>query len=1058
MKTCFVLIGLCLTLSLPGQQDLRFQHFNINHGLSQNSVTCINNDVFGFLWIGTFDGLCRYDGYEFKTYRSEPGNPRSIRSNSINTIFRDLQGKLWIGTLGGGLYSYDPAIDGFRYYELGLSKNNVRSIHQDTDSSFWIGTNSGLVNYDPFTGNKKIYAYESGNPFTPGDNTILALDIDEQGNIWIGTQRGGLNKLDRSSEKFSRYTHIMAGKQELLLDEVTQLEFIDQGKLLVGTKNHGLLEMNTAEESFKILINDQNKPEIRGELNFTTVDALFFENDSICWVGMLGGGLLKYNTARGSFIPSFQDEEIPFSLSRNAVSAVFVDQQENLWVGTIDGGLNFSNQKRKDFDFFIHQPSDPKSLSRSSVLSILEDSKGNIWVGTDEGGLNVKPPWSSEFRRFKSGSENDHSTIHHVITSLCEDKQGNIVIGTPSNGISIFHPESERFTHYTSENSGLKNNWIFTLMEDSGGRLWLGTNGGGLIQFDPESGNSAQYLSRIENLSSISNDYVTCITEKEDSVLWVGTWEGLNLFDRKNKNFKRYFYGAENPYSLPNNGITCLHLDSRKNLWVGTYSGLALYNPQLDGFINFTEREGLPNNVIAAIEEDREGKLWVSTYKGLSKLDMADTSFSNFNLGAEIEGNQFTIRSSTKSSSGDLYFGNINGLFRIRPERLRLDSSLAKVVLTDFKLFNKSVVSDSLSPLSAGILQSSEVELKHSQHSFSIDFVAINFNVSSQAAYRYILEGFDTEWIIDPPARTAVYTNVPPGNYTFRVMASNSDGVWSEHATSLNINIIPAFYQTLAFRLALILFLILLSASIPLLRVRSIKRQKIHLEEVVQKRTKEVVKQKEEIEVQANSIRKANKDIIHKNIELSYQKDKIQNQAKHIEEMNQLLQKKADNLQLHLHEISEKRVMQKSVSFEEFKEIYPDDQACYNFLRELRSARPFECHKCHSREYYPSEGHHFRRCKSCGYREPLSYNTIFYRIKFPILKAFYILYLVSTGRELTIDDLSEVVNLRRETCWSFRNKVMDVMKTRKRFRNPKEGWKELIIIPKQKGNGKENYD
>ena len=579
-----------------------------------------------------------------------------------------------------------------------------------------------------------------------------------------------------------------------------------------------------------------------------------------------------------------------------------------------------------------------------------------------------------------------------------------------------------------------------------------------MIHFDLESDTSVQFLFNIDNINSISNDYVTCIAQSIDSSLWVGTWEGLNHFDSERKDFRRYFYGAENPNSLPNNGITCMLFDSRGDLWVGTYSGLGLYNPETDGFTSFTEREGLPNNVVAAIEEDEQGYLWISTYKGLSKLDMADTTFTNFDLGGEVSGNQFTVRSSTKTSDGYLYFGNINGLYRINPELLLVDSSDARVILTDFKLFNKSVVIDSVSPLTSSIMQTDRLELKHFQHSFSIDFVSINFNVSGQSDYRYILEGFDPEWVNNPPARTAVYTNVPPGNYVFRVMASNSDGLWSDQATTLEIKIIPAFYQTMVFRIAVLLFLILVSASIPLIRYRSVKRQKIILEKEVRQRTREVVKQKEEIEQQANSIRKAHKDIIHKNIELSFQKEEIENQSRHIEEMNRLLQKKADNLVLHLHEISEKRVMQKNVSFEEFREIYPDDEACYAFLRELRSTQPFDCHKCHSSEYYPSEGHHFRRCKSCGYREPLTYNTIFYRIKFPILKAFYILYLVSAGRELTIDDLSELVNLRRETCWTFRNKVMDVMKTRKRFRNPREGWKELVMIPRQMRNGKEKYE
>lgn len=1058
MRLLIFICCISITAGLLGQQEIMFRQYNINDGLPQNSVTCMNNDAYGFLWIGTFDGLCRYDGYEFKTYHSDPNRKHSLRSNSIHTLYRDMEGSLWIGTLGGGLSRYDSNIDGFVYYELGLSKNNVRAIRQDPDSTFWIGTNNGLVHFDPVAGKKQIYSYESGNSNSPSDNAVNAIEIDPAGNIWIGTQKGGLNVLNRSSDRFIRIASGELNQDGERLKEINTLMFLDDQTLLIGTQNFGLLSFNILSGAFQRLVNQNHKPDIREDLNFVTVKALYPENDTLFWIGMLGGGLLRYDFPNRTFDASFHNNNLSSSLSRNAVSSVYKDFQDNLWVGTIDGGLNFSNMKQKEYEHFTNQPSNPGSLSHNSILSVLEDSEKNLWVGTDEGGLNVMFHPQADFRRFNSGSNDRFSTIHHVIRSLCEDRKGNIIIGTPSNGLSVYNRATKEFKHYNTSNSDLESDWIFAVMEDHSGEIWLGTNGGGLIHFDLETGSSLQYLFDIDDITTISNDYVTCLQETDSVNLWLGTWEGLNKFDREKNQFKRYFYTAENLNSLPNNEITCLHQDSRNNLWIGTYSGLCLYKPEIDGFISFTERDGLPNNVICSMEEDDEGNLWISTYKGLSKFSVSDTTFTNFNLGMGLHGNQFTVGASSHTSDGELLFGSINGLYKFDPNRLRVDSTRARVLLTDFKLFNKSVTIDSISPLKASIMRTTDITLNHHQHSFSIDFVAVNFNLSNQCSYRYILEGFDMEWIGDSPNRTAVYTNVPPGDYNFKVLASNSDGVWSQQPTMLSISIIPAFYQTALFRVGTVLLLVLLSASVPLLRYQSIKRQKNHLELVVNERTREVVHQKEELEQQAHTLKKANMDILHKNIELSYQKEEIENQSAHIEEMNRLLQMKADNLVAHLHEISEKRVMQKSVSFDEFREIYPDDQACYQLLRELKNPHPFDCQKCNSNEYYPSEGHYFRRCKSCGYREPLTNNTIFYRIKFPILKAFYILYLVSTGRELTIDDLSEVVILRRETCWSFRNKVMAVMKTRQRFKNPKEGWKELILIPRRQRPAKNQAD
>jgi hypothetical protein len=297
--------------------------------------------------------------------------------------------------------------------------------------------------------------------------------------------------------------------------------------------------------------------------------------------------------------------------------------------------------------------------------------------------------------------------------------------------------------------------------------------------------------------------------------------------------------------------------------------------------------------------------------------------------------------------------------------------------------------------------------------------------------------------------RAANYTNVPPGKYTFRVIASNNDGIWEEEGIALNIIIHPPYWATWWFRILVTILAVSIALLIHQLRVYNIKRQKKNLEKEVRIRTKEVVRQKSEIEIQADSLRKANKEIIDKNITLEFQKEEIETQAQEIRRMNVLLRSRNINLTRDVKEKSKALVMQKRVTFEEFREIYTDDEACLSFIRELKSTYEFECPNCHHDGFYELFGHNFRRCKKCGYRESITVNTIFYRLKFPVVKAFYILYLVSTGRELTVDELSELISLRRETCWAFRNKVMDIMRTRKRFKNPREGWKELILLPEK---------
>jgi hypothetical protein len=396
-------------------------------------------------------------------------------------------------------------------------------------------------------------------------------------------------------------------------------------------------------------------------------------------------------------------------------------------------------------------------------------------------------------------------------------------------------------------------------------------------------------------------------------------------------------------------------------------------------------------------------------------------------------------------------YGGIQGLTWFNPDSIIEDTILPAVEFTGFKLYNKPVLIGAKgSPLQASIWEIDRLNLKYNQATFTFEFVALNYSASTKCRYRYMLENFDKGWIECGNARSASYTNVPPGRYRFRVIASNSDGYWNTEGKTLSIIISQPPWKQAWVRIIAVLVAagsVLLAHSI---RVNQIKKQKLILESQVERRTRQVQEQKEELQLQAGRLEKANLEILNKNIHLEFQNDEIERQAGEIKRMNLLLRKRNEDLSQNVKDLSRARVMEKRVSYDEFREIYPDDDSCYQLIRELKQGESFECAHCQAREFYTlEEGPSFRRCKKCGYREPVTSNTIFFRIKFPVVKAFYILYLVSSGRDLTIEELSRLIDLRKETCWAFRNKIKEMMTGRKRLENPNEGWKELILLPRK---------
>jgi len=1028
-----------------GQRILQFETYNTDNGISDNTVFAISQDRQGYIWIGTSDGLNRFDGKYFRIFRLARPIPGALQNNTISVLFSDSRGILWIGTRGGGLYRYNSQSENFTFVDLNLKLNVIRTISEDRSGKLWIGTNEGLIRFNVENNTRYIYANDPRNTNSISDNYINAIAQDSAGIIWIGTASRGLVRLDTTRNQFTSFTKT---NSQLADNEITSL-FLTGNDLWIGSEEHGMIRYFIRENRFMQIpyLIEEFKP---GALAQKRVKTIQKADNTHLWIGTLGGGLSLFNTITQSFVHYRHLETDYSTLSKNSVMSVFTDVQNNLWVGTVGGGLNFSDNNRKKIELIRANAMNPNSLSKSSVLSILPDGQ-DIWIGTDEGGINVMNRKTGKFSFFMHDPSNPSSPGHHVVSSLCRDHSGHIWIGYMDNGIDRWDPANNRFIHFRNkplDPNSLSNNSVFCIYEDREGLLWIGTNGGGLNQFNQEKNLIKYFVKEESDSNSLSNNYVTSILQDGNGTLWVGTYEGLNRFIDGNRTFIRYLHDAVNPNSISSNEITCIVETTTRDLWIGTYGGLNRFNPETGNFKVYTTRQGLPSNVICGITEDNHGNLWISTYLGIAMLNPRKESFKLYDKSDGLQGNQFNPRAFAKMSSGEIILGGSNGLNIFHPDSIHDNLYLPAIYLTSLKILNKTVLVNDKSPLKKSLAETKSIILNYKQNALTFEFTALNFSSSTKCRYKYILENFDKSWIDNEDRRSANYTNLPPGNYVFRVQASNNDGLWNTTGTSLKVLIRPPFWKTWWFRFFVLSFILGSSLSLHAYRVSNIKKQNIILETKVRKRTDEVVQQKEQILEQATFLQNANNEIIRKNIHLEFQKDEIERQAGEIRRMNYLLQRKNEDLTLNVQELSIARVMQKRVTYEEFREIYPNDESCLALLRELKEPHPFVCKNCHNSSFSPLTGVFIRRCKECGYREPLSSNTIFYRIKFPITKAFYILYLVSSGRNLTVDELSLLISLRKETCWAFRNKVKEVMQQRKKYLHSAEGWKELILIRK----------
>jgi ligand-binding sensor domain-containing protein/putative methionine-R-sulfoxide reductase with GAF domain len=874
---CFFSAIAMLSFGQVISSDAPFVHYTSSDGLSQQVVRSIVQDQEGFIWIGTEDGLNKFDGYDFKQFRSIRNDNTSLPDNFIYALYPSSDGGIWIGTNSAGLAKYDPVSAEFMRYSTdpnnpsALKGERIYTLYEDADGIVWVGTyNGGMARFDPQTGLFKNYIAD-GKPGSILSNMVVGIQRSSDGTLWVRTS-DALQKFEEQTETF-----IHVDVPVLMPDlEMRGSFYIDEDDKIWTSLGAAILVVDAKTEQYDIVpfSNFDNE-------GLTLLKIIPFNKDYL-WVSSLANGLFLFNKETNQAVSFRHNEGRPSSISSGGIVALLQDRSGSLWTGGLVSGISKLNINRKKFHHYKSKPEDPSTIRGNTVRSMLIDSQNNMWVGymTDPNALLDKLVFTNDkYELLNSSTVNLGDAIG--VTCLLEDSNGNIWVGTWGAGIHIL-PYGDTLGKYEIRNTGMENSLsddiIQAFYEDRFGNIWIGTETA-LDLYNPQTGEIKNFFHDPENDNSLAQYGVQANTIVEDAYgcMWIGTWGGLtrmipkdntvNSFDVE-YDFVRYNHDPENENTISDNRIISLYYDKfidENEIYAGTY-GSGLNRIKFDPEDNtaytveiYTRNEGLSNDVVYTILSDNNGELWVSTNSGLNKFNPNDNSFNVYDVNDGLQGNQFFWGARFKTVNGELMFGGLNGFNLFNPDDIVSDQTIPSVVFTDLKVLNKSVgVGEKINKnviLEKGINRSEKITLTHRENVFTIEFAGLHYAFPDNNHYRYMMEGFDEDFIeVDSRKRFASYTNLDPGVYTFKVDASNYDGVWTNDPIELEIYIKPPFWKRWWFRIMVLLLLIYGVYQFIQRRMEMVKRDKEILEgkikqgeKIIEEKVQEVDKQQEEI-------------------------------------------------------------------------------------------------------------------------------------------------------------------------------------------------------------------
>jgi signal transduction histidine kinase/ligand-binding sensor domain-containing protein len=860
ISSCLLTALICFsgTLGIEAQPKyIRFEHLTINDGLSSNRIRCIYRDSKDYLWMGTDIGLDKYDSYQVKNYRHGDGQFGEISSDVLICIYEDSKKNLWFGT-NDGLNLYDREKDNFRVFknepadDNSISSNCITGMVEDKEKNLWTISDGNCLNkFVPGTQTFIRYPFEKGkNYLNPRPSKMIG--VDSKGYIWIVSLTRGIRRFDPRSEQFTLFDDPSIDFGNNYYKSI----FIDkQDKIWISTDGNGFFSFDPVSKKFEHF---NSLADGKGTNQNMVLDILP-EDDRYLLLAVDQGGINRFDKVTNTFEYIVYDEENNNGLNNNGIWCLYKDREGIIWIGTSGGGINYYIPKKERFDLFVHNGNNPRSLSYNFTGCFYEDHTGDIWIGTDGGGVNVYDPVTGNFKIFKHDPLNPNSISGNVIRGIAEDKDHNIWIGTWDAGLNKYDRKTGRFIHFMPErndSSTISGKNIYNLFIDHNNILWLSIYNTGIDLFDLKKGVFRRFRTGANQYKSISGDNSWFFFEDHDNKMWICTQNGLDLYDSLTSTFRVYYF--------PDNDIGAFYKDRTGNLWVGTNTKGMFRCDELGNIINtYDKTNGLPNNRIHAITEDNQGNLWISSNKGISRFERSAGKFRNYSKEDGLQGDQFYQQSFLKTRKGEIYFGGYNGFNSFNPDSMQDNRFIPPVYITDFRIFNKPVIyAVPGAQFPKHISEEKEIRLNWKQSVFSFSFAAINYNHPNKNQYKYIMEGFETEWNnTDASRRYVTYTNLDPGTYYFKVKATNNDGIWNENETSLRIIILPPWWATLWFRLIAFSVAIFILAFFYYSRMNRLKNQKVLLEELVAIKTSELTQKQEMILLQDENLKINNKKL-----------------------------------------------------------------------------------------------------------------------------------------------------------------------------------------------------
>jgi PAS domain S-box-containing protein len=887
MKEAFLFSALLITWfgAIAQTEKMSFKKLTPEMGLSHGDVICFYQDHEGYMWIGTADGLNKYDGVTFTVYKHKLRDSTSLPNSCVVGIYEDRKNNLWVATATpDGLCRYNRETDNFEkifytddrnnkleniintFFEDNTDKLwvstsngifwfdtekkifhpcftdtygkdilvNFNEIHQDKSGILWFisedQVNGGIIKYNPVT--EETDRYNTQHPiFKLKENPVYSFLIDNQDNIWIGGYSTGLTMINEHSKTIINYQKEINNHNSLSNNFVQSLELSSDGKIFIGTNGGGLNIFDPLTKKFEHYTENEEE----GSVLSSTINTIYRGKDGIMWLACWGRGINIYDKRYEKFTQFKYDEQTGYEF--NVVTDFAEDLNGNIWIATDGRGITWFNPNEKKFVRHLSDMNNPQTLTNNKVLAVETDKNGGLWVGMWQGGINYFQIKGSELilkKKFRYVDENDPRS--NSIFRIVRNNAGEIWVGNFETGAYLFDPKTEEFKLMFSLKDTTRelktNSAILDILTDSQGDVWFATLGKGLIRFN-----------------------------------------------RKTGKYESYTHNEKDSTSIISDGINVVFEDSEKRLWVGS-SGLSLFNRKTNTFTHFTTDQGLPDNTINGILEDNHHNLWISSNNGISKATIVtanekpELKFRNYSIQDGLQNQVFSKWAFLKSRNGEMYFGGISGFNVFNPDSVKDNPYIPPVHITDFLLFNKPVtIGAKNSPLKIHISQTREIVLKYNQSFLTFRFIALNYIKSEKNQYAYKMEGFDKEWNYVGTKREATYTNLNPGGYTFRVKASNNDGIWNESGASVKITILPPWWQTWIFRILVLSVLLFSIYGYINYRTNRLMKQKILLTKKVRERTAQ-------LEEANNTLQEKQEEITAQNEELQLARKELEQRVK----------------------------------------------------------------------------------------------------------------------------------------------------------------------------------